>query len=63
MNLLSFTDKEKKKEQVNLLMKIDRLLSITAFKEKGMNIPEAYIEQQYNKKLLVNSMATSFSRL
>ena len=53
MNLLSFTDKEKKERAGEFVDgKIDRLLSITAFKEKGMNIPEAYIEQQYNKKLI-----------
>ena len=44
MNLLSFTDKEKKERAGEFVDgKIDRLLSITAFKEKGMNIPEAYI--------------------
>ena len=32
--------------------KIDRLLSIAAFKDKGMVIPETFIEQQYNKRLI-----------
>ncbi len=53
MNLLSFTDQEKKERSSEFVDgKIDRLLSITAFQKKGMNIPEAYIEQQYNKRLI-----------
>ena len=32
--------------------KIDRLLSISAFEEQGMAMPESYIEQEYNKKLI-----------
>ena len=32
--------------------KIDHLLSITAFEEQGMALPESYVEQEYNKKLI-----------
>jgi len=53
MTLLNFTDQEKK-DRANEFVdgKIDRLLSITAFREKGMNIPDSYIEQEYNKRLI-----------
>ncbi|MBT7650671.1 MAG: hypothetical protein HN553_06825, partial [Opitutae bacterium] len=53
MTMLNFTDQEKKVRANEFVDgKIDRLLSIIAFREKGMQIPEAYIEQQYNKKLI-----------
>ena len=53
MTLLNFTEQEKKARANEFVDgKIDRLLSIIAFREKGMQIPEAYIEQQYNKKLI-----------
>jgi peptidyl-prolyl cis-trans isomerase SurA len=53
MTLLNFTDQEKK-DRANEFVdgKVDRLLSITAFREKGMNIPTSYIEQEYNKRLI-----------
>ena len=53
MTLLNFTDQEKKVRAIEFVDgKIDRLLSITAFREKGMNIPTSYIEQEYNKRLI-----------
>ena len=53
MTLLNFTEKEKQ-ERANEFVdsKIDRLLSIISFRDKGMSIPEAYIEQEYNKRLI-----------
>jgi parvulin-like peptidyl-prolyl isomerase len=53
MTMLNFTDQEKK-ERANEFVdgKIDRLLSIDAFAEKGMNIPSSYIEQEYNKRII-----------
>ena len=53
MNLLNFTENEKQ-DRANEFVdgKIDRLLSITAFSEKGMNIPASYVEQEYNKRLI-----------
>ena len=53
MTLLNFTDNEKI-DRANEFVdgKIDRLLSITAFSEKGMKIPTSYIEQEYNKRLI-----------
>lgn len=53
MTLLNFTDQEKKVRAIEFVDgKIDRLLSISAFREKGMNIPTSYIEQEYNKRLI-----------
>lgn len=53
MTLLNFTESEKN-DRANEFVdgKIDRLLSITAFNEKGMKIPTSYIEQEYNKRLI-----------
>ena len=53
MTLLNFTDQEKK-DRANEFVdgKVDRLLSIISFREKGMNIPASYIEQEYNKRLI-----------
>lgn len=53
MTLLNFTDQEKK-DRANEFVdgKVDRLLSISAFDEKGMNIPSSYIEQEYNKRII-----------
>ena len=53
MNLLNFTENEKQ-DRANEFVdgKIDRLLSIGAFGEKGMNIPASYVEQEYNKRLI-----------
>ena len=53
MDRLNFTDEEKKKRATEFVDgKIDRLLSIYAFEEKGMGIPESIIEQEYNKRLI-----------
>ena len=53
MTRLNFSDQEKKKRTTEFVEgKIDRLLSIAAFKEKGMAIPETYVEQEYNKRLI-----------
>lgn len=53
MTMLNFTDDEKRARADEFVDgKIDRLLSITAFREKGMNIPSSYIEQEYNKRLI-----------
>ena len=53
MTLLNFTDNEKIDRANDFVDgKIDRLLSITAFSEKGMKIPTSYIEQEYNKRLI-----------
>ena len=53
MTRLNFSEEEKKKRASEFVDgKIDRLLSIAAFKEKGMGIPETFIEQQYNKRLI-----------
>ncbi len=53
MTRLNFSDQEKKKRTSEFVEgKIDRLLSIAAFKEKGMAIPETYVEQEYNKRLI-----------
>ena len=53
MDRLNFTDEEKKQRAAEFVDgKIDRLLSIFAFEEKGMGIPESIIEQEYNKRLI-----------
>ena len=53
MDRLNFSDEEKNKRAVDFVEgEIDRYLSIDAFNELGMLIPESYIEQEYNKKLL-----------
>jgi peptidyl-prolyl cis-trans isomerase SurA len=53
MTRLNFSEEEKKNRASEFVDgKIDRLLSIAAFKEKGMVIPETFIEQQYNKRLI-----------
>ena len=53
MTRLNFSEQEKKKRTTEFVEgKIDRLLSIAAFKEKGMAIPETYVEQEYNKRLI-----------
>ena len=53
MDRLNFTDEEKKLRASEFVEgKIDRLLSIYAFEEKGMGIPESIIEQEYNKRLI-----------
>ena len=53
MTSLNFTNSEKKERAPEFIDgKVDRLLSIYAFKEKGMEIPDSYIEQEYNKRLI-----------
>lgn len=53
MDRLNFTDEEKKLRASEFVDgKIDRLLSIYAFEDQGMGIPESIIEQEYNKKLI-----------
>jgi peptidyl-prolyl cis-trans isomerase SurA len=53
MTRLNFSDQEKKKRTTEFVEgEIDRLLSIAAFKEKGMAIPDTYVEQEYNKRLI-----------
>ena len=53
MTRLNFSEEEKKSRASEFVDgKIDRLLSIAAFKDKGMVIPETFIEQQYNKRLI-----------
>ena len=53
MTRLNFSEEEKKNRASEFVDgKIDRLLSIVAFKEKGMAIPETFIEQEYNKRLI-----------
>ena len=53
MDRLNFSESEKKQRAQEFVDgKIDRLLSIFAFTEKGMAIPESFIEQEYNKRLI-----------
>lgn len=53
MDRLNFSNSEKKLRASEFVDgKIDRLLSIVAFSEKGMAIPDSYIEQEYNKRLI-----------
>ena len=53
MTSLNFTNSEKKERAPEFVDgKVDRLLSIYAFNEKGMAIPDSYIEQEYNKRLI-----------
>ena len=53
MDRMNFTDEEKKRRSADFVDgKIDRLLSINAFSEQGMAMPESYVEQEYNKKLM-----------
>ena len=53
MTSLNFTNSEKKERAPEFVDgKIDRLLSIYAFNDKGMAIPDSYIEQEYNKRLI-----------
>ena len=53
MDRLNFTEDEKNARAAEFVDgKVDRLLSIIAFQEKGMGIPESIIEQEYNKRLI-----------
>ena len=53
MTSLNFTNSEKKERAPEFVDgKVDRLLSIYAFNDKGMAIPDSYIEQEYNKRLI-----------
>lgn len=53
MDLLDYSPEEKKlREKEFVDGKIDRLLAIASFHKKGMNIPEAFLENEYNKRLI-----------
>lgn len=53
MEKLNFSEKEKLLRAREFVDgKIDRLLSQIAFKEKGMELPETYVEQEYSNKLM-----------
>mgnify|MGYP003735637155 FL=1 len=53
MDRLNWSEEEKKNRASEFVDgKVDRLLSIAAFKEKGMVIPETFIEQRYNERLI-----------
>jgi parvulin-like peptidyl-prolyl isomerase len=53
MTRMNFSETEKKSRATEFVDgKVDRLLSIAAFREKGMMIPETFIEQEYNKRLI-----------
>lgn len=55
MEKLNFSEKEKLQRASEFVDgKIDRLLSQIAFKEKGMELPETYVEQEYSNKLMSN---------
>ena len=52
---LNFPEKEKLQRASEFVDgKIDRLLSQVAFQEKGMALPETYVEQEYSSKLMSN---------
>ena len=53
MDMLNFTKAEKDSRAKEFVDgKIDRLLAIRAFHEKGMIIPDSYLENEYNKHLI-----------
>lgn len=53
MEQLNFTNNEKKARASEFVDgKVDRLLAIYAFKEKGMAIPDSYIDQEFNKRMI-----------
>ena len=53
MDMLNFTKAEKDTRAKEFVDgKIDRLLAIRAFYEKGMIIPDSYLENEYNKHLI-----------
>ncbi len=53
MDGLNFSEVDKIKRASEFVDgKIERILSINAFEENGMMIPDSYIEQEYNKRLL-----------
>lgn len=53
MDRMNFTESEKSIRLPDFVDgKIDRLLSIIAFEEQGMAMPDSYVEQEYNKKLI-----------
>ena len=53
MDQLNFTQSEKKLRASEFVDgKVDRLLATLAFTDKGMAIPESFIEQEYNKRLI-----------
>ena len=53
MDLLGYSPAEKNlREKEFVDGKIDRLLAIASFHKKGMSIPESYLENEYNKRLI-----------
>ena len=53
MDQLNFTQSEKKLRASEFVDgKVDRLLATLAFRDKGMAIPDSFIEQEYNKRLI-----------
>lgn len=55
MEKLNFSEEEKfRRGQEFVEGKVDRLLSQVAFKKKGGELPESYIEQEYSSRLLTN---------
>jgi parvulin-like peptidyl-prolyl isomerase len=55
MEKLNFSEDEKQRRAEEFIDgRIDRLLSQVAFESKGMAIPDSYIEQEYNSKLMSN---------
>ena len=55
MEKLNFPESERLKRAEEFIdARVDRLLSQVAFENKGMAIPESYIEQEYSSKLMTN---------
>ena len=55
MEKLNFPESERLKRAEEFIdARVDRLLSQVAFDNKGMAIPESYIEQEYSSKLMTN---------
>ena len=53
MQKLNLTDQEMKERASEFLDgKVDRLLASHAFTEKGMAIPDSFIEQEFNKRMI-----------
>jgi len=55
MEKLNFPESERLKRAEEFIdARVDRLLSQVAFENKGMAIPDAYVEQEYSSKLMTN---------
>ena len=53
MDKINLTDRQKQTESEKLIeSRIDRLLCAFAFEQKGMAIPDSYVESRYNNDLL-----------